>query len=116
MEYITAALSQYADFNGRTKRRNYWMFFLFYTVFYILVTIVDTFLTGGVLTSIYVLVFLIPTLSIAARRLHDIGRTGWWQLIGLIPIVGWIVVIVFLAQPSQGDNIYGAAPEVDLLV
>jgi uncharacterized membrane protein YhaH (DUF805 family) len=99
MDCFTAALSQYADFNGRTKTRDYWMFFLFYTIFYILVIIVDAFLTGGVFTSIYLLALLIPNLSIGARRLHDIGRSGWWQLVVLVPIVGWIVLIVFLAQP-----------------
>ena len=51
MDYFTAALSQYADFNGRTKTRDYWMFFLFYTIFYILVIIVDAFLTGGISTG-----------------------------------------------------------------
>lgn len=108
MEYFTQALKQYADFSGRATRREYWMFVLFYFVFYIGLAMIDWLIGMGILAMIFNLVLLIPSISLAARRLHDTGRTGWWQLISFIPLIGFIVLIVFLVQESEPDNEYGA--------
>ena len=108
MEYFTDALKRYADFTGRATRQDYWMYILFYIIFYIWLIIVDVVLGTLVLTGIFALAMLVPSLSIAARRLHDTGRTGWWQLIAFIPLIGAIILLFFLVQDSDDDNEYGA--------
>lgn len=111
MEYFKDALSKYAEFSGRATRKQYWMYVLFYLIFYVVLSIIDSLLDTIFLSALYSLGLLIPSISIAARRLHDTGRTGWWQLIGIIPLIGLIVMIIFLVQESQGDNEYGPAPQ-----
>lgn len=111
MEYFTDALKQYATFTGRATRQQYWMFILFYVIFYVVAVVIDAVLGTMILTTIYVLGLLVPSIAVAARRLHDTGRTGWWQLISLIPIIGAIVLIVFLVQDSSADNDYGPNPK-----
>ena len=111
MEYFLLALKKYADFNGRARRKEYWMFILFYMIIYIGLAVVDTFVTGGILVSLFALAMFIPSISAAARRLHDTGRTGWWQLITFVPILGIIVLIIFLAQDSHEENKYGVNPK-----
>jgi uncharacterized membrane protein YhaH (DUF805 family) len=112
MEYFIAAFNRYADFSGRATRQEYWMYVLIYMVIYVVLGIIDAAFGTLVLALIFAVVMLVPSISIAARRLHDTGRTGWWQLIGLIPILGLIVLIVLLAQDSQGENIYGPNPKL----
>lgn len=111
MEYFTGALKKYADFTGRARRKEYWMFVLFYLIFYIVLSVIDSFIGSMILSGLFSLALLVPSISIAARRLHDTGRTGWWQLIALIPLLGTIVLIVFLAQDSHDENKYGANPK-----
>ncbi len=111
MDYLTDALKKYADFTGRATRKQYWMFVLFYAIIYAVLAVIDVLLGTLFLAVVYSLVFLIPNISIAARRLHDTGRTGWWQLIGIVPVIGLIVLIFFLVQESQDDNEYGPRPE-----
>ncbi len=106
--FFTRVFSQYTDFTGRDSREQYWMFILFYMIIYIALAVVDTILTGGLLTMLFSLALLIPSLAIAARRLHDIGKSGWWQLIVLIPLIGLIVLIIWLATPGiKEENQYG---------
>ncbi len=112
MEYFLDAFSKYADFSGRAQRREYWMYILFYMLFYIGLAIIDAFLGTMVLAVIFSLIMLVPSVSIAARRLHDTGRTGWWQLISFIPLIGVIILIVFLAQDSHDNNAYGPNPKL----
>jgi uncharacterized membrane protein YhaH (DUF805 family) len=112
MEYFTNALKKYADFSGRATRQEYWMYILFYIVFYLLLAMVGGVLGLSILTTVFSLGLLVPTISLAARRLHDTGRTGWWQLLSLVPIVGSIVLIVFLVQDSHDDNPYGPNPKM----
>lgn len=88
------------------------MYYLFYLIFYVVVTVIDRVLGLGFLTLIYMLALFVPTISVAARRLHDTGRTGWWQLIGIIPLIGIIVLIVFWVQDSHPEeNQYGPNPK-----
>ena len=79
--------------------------------FYIGLSIVDMVLGTFILTLIFAIALLIPSISIAARRLHDTGRTGWWQLILFVPLIGVIVMLIFLIQDSHDDNQYGPNPK-----
>jgi uncharacterized membrane protein YhaH (DUF805 family) len=120
MNWFLTALKKYAVFSGRSRRSEYWYFGLFYLVIYLGLVMVDG-ITGsfdfrsgfGLLSGLFTLAVLIPSLSVSVRRLHDTGRSGWWLLIGLIPVVGAIILIVFLAQDGEaGTNRFGANPKV----
>lgn len=111
MDYLLAGFRQFADFSGRAARKPYWMFVLVYMLIFIALTVIDANLGTIWLGSIFALVMLVPSISFTARRLHDTGRSGWWQLIALIPIIGTIIIIVFLAQDSHPDNQYGSNPK-----
>ena len=112
MEYFIDAFKKYADFTGRATRTEYWMFILFYMIIYVALAVIDAFLGTVILSLLFSLVLLVPSISIATRRLHDIGRTGWWQLILFIPLLGLIVLIVFLVLDSQDENEYGPNPKL----
>lgn len=117
MNEFLDALKQYATFAGRATRKQYWMFILFYLIFYIILSVIDVAFgsyneaTGmGLLTTVYSLLLLIPSFAVMARRLHDIGRTGWWMLLFLIPLIGPIVLIIFAVLDSEpGENQYGVS-------
>lgn len=124
MEWYLAVLRKYADFSGRARRKEYWMFALFNCIIAFALGFVDGLLhlmipLGGsqeqgigILGTLYSLAVLVPGIAVSVRRLHDTGRSGWWQLIALIPLVGAILLIVYLAQDSQfGDNEYGPNPK-----
>nr|WP_244598285.1 DUF805 domain-containing protein [Pseudohoeflea suaedae] len=104
---------KYATFSGRARRPEYWWFVLFTFVTSLVFSVLDAMLFGmdvEPLSTIFSLAILIPSLAVGARRLHDVGRTGWWLLLGLIPIIGWIILIFWLAK--RGDdhpNEYGPA-------
>ncbi len=119
MNWFLTALKKYAVFSGRSRRREYWYFGLFYLIFYAVLAIVDA-ITGsfdfgsgmGIFSGILTLALLIPSLSVTVRRLHDTGRSGWWILLALIPLIGFIILIVFLAQDSEaGANRFGPNPK-----
>lgn len=116
MEHYMNALRSYADFSGRSRRKAYWMFILFNFIFSLVTAAIDYATSTAIIGTIYSLALLIPQLSAGARRLHDTNRSGWWQLLWLVPVVGWIILIIFLAQDSQeGENDHGANPkEVEL--
>jgi uncharacterized membrane protein YhaH (DUF805 family) len=119
MSWYLEALKKYAVFSGRSRRMEYWYFVLFNLVVYIVLSLIDGLLgtynivSGvGLLSGIYALAVLIPTLALWVRRLHDIDRTGWWVLINLIPLVGTIVLLVFALTPgTPGSNRYGPDPK-----
>ncbi len=103
MNWYLKVLKQYADFSGRAQRAEYWFFTLFSSLAYIVLAILDGLLglfsleAGiGLLSGLYSLAVLIPNLSVLFRRLHDTNRSGWWMLIALIPLIGAIVLLVFL--------------------
>ena len=111
MDYFIGALKKYADFNGRARRKEYWMFVLMYIILTIVLVFVESLLGLGIFSAIFALALIVPSISIAARRLHDTGRSGWWQLISFIPLIGAIVLLVFLVQDSHEDNEYGVNPK-----
>jgi uncharacterized membrane protein YhaH (DUF805 family) len=119
VNWFITALKKYAVFSGRSRRSEYWYFGLFYLIIYVLLAIVDG-IAGtynemssvGLLTGIFMLGVLIPSLAVSVRRLHDTDRTGWWLLIGLIPLIGAIILIVFSVQDSgAGTNRFGPNPK-----
>ncbi len=126
MNYYLNVLRNYASFNGRASRKEYWMFFLFNVIFAIIAMVLDSMLGStfkidtmngslnlpyGYIYLLYVLVLLLPGLAVAVRRLHDIGKSGWNLLIALIPLVGPIWILVLLATSgNQGENDYGPDP------
>ncbi|WP_329569681.1 DUF805 domain-containing protein [Kitasatospora sp. NBC_01266] len=114
MNWYLAVLKNYVGFSGRARRREYWMFTLVGVIISFVLQIVDSAAgTNDVLGAIYTLAVLLPSLAVLFRRLHDTGRSGWWALFFLIPIVGWIVLIVFTATDSQpGTNKYGPNPKL----
>ena len=106
VDSIKICFSKYADFNGRAKRPEFWWF----TLFLFLANLVLGML-GDMISMLFSLATLLPSLAVGARRLHDTNRSGWWQLLWLIPVIGWIVMIVFLVQEGEaGDNRFGNAP------
>ena len=107
--FLEPLKEHYADFEGRATRQQYWMFVLVYILIAIAVSIVEEILGTMVLGALLSLALLIPSLAIGARRLHDTGKSGWWQLVCLIPFIGWIIAIVLLAQKGDaGPNKYGS--------
>jgi uncharacterized membrane protein YhaH (DUF805 family) len=97
-ESIRVCFSKYVDFSGRAGRPEYWWFVLFIVVVSIVLSMIS-----NTASAVFSLATLLPSISAAARRLHDTGRSGWWQLIALVPIIGWIVLIVFLAQEGTSQ-------------
>lgn len=109
LNWYFAVLKKYVQFQGRASRPEYWWFTLCNVVAALILAMLDKGLgTGALLGTIYGLAVFLPSLGVAVRRLHDTGRTGWWLLIGLIPILGTIVLIIFFVQRSQeGPNRFG---------
>ncbi len=113
MNWYVKVLKQYADFNGRARRQEYWMFILFNIIFSIAAGGLDSILgTWGAIGGIYALAVLLPSLAVGVRRLHDIGKSGWMLLVVLIPIIGAIwLIILFATEGAHGSNEYGADPK-----
>lgn len=111
--YVNALKNNYANFTGRIRRREYWMFILVHVVIMIVLSILEEMVDmRDIFTGIYGLALIIPSLAMGARRLHDIGKSGWWLLISIVPLVGAIVLIIFAARDSQpGANEYGPNPK-----
>ena len=113
------AWRRYVDFTGRSRRREDWYFVLFNMLISIGLSIVDGVLglgnieAGvGVLSGLYGLAVLLPSLSYAVRRCHDIGRSGWWLLLLIIPLIGPLVILIFMLMDSEpGSNDFGPNPK-----
>ena len=115
-EAIKAVLGNYAKFDGRARRSEYWYWVLAVVIAEIVILGIRTVAEGlgQILYIALILAVLVPSIAVAIRRLHDTGRSGWWILIGLIPIIGAIVLIVFYVQDSApGANEYGPSPKGD---
>lgn len=114
MEWFIKCIKQYADFKGRARRKEYWMFTLFDLIFTIAAMLIDAILWAElpIFETLFGLFILIPSLAVEVRRLHDIGKSGWMILIALIPIVGIIWLIVLLCKDSEpGSNNWGDNPK-----
>ena len=114
MNWYIQAIKRYADFNGRARRTEYWIFVLFNTIFGAVAGLVDGVLGIALISSLYSLFVLIPNLSISFRRLHDVDKSAWWLLISFVPVVGVIVLLVFSVMPGTvGANRYGQDPKAE---
>lgn len=119
MKWYLKVLKQYADFDGRARRTEYWMFVLFNIIFSVVAMVLDNVLGlamegigYGPLYGLYVLAMIIPSLAVAVRRLHDTGKSGWMLLIALIPLIGsiWLFVL-YVTDGNPGENEYGSNPK-----
>lgn len=129
MSYYLKVLKNYVNFKGRARRKEYWMFVLFNMIAAIIAMILDNvFHTGftmdvqgmevplgyGWIYCIYALAIILPSLAVFVRRMHDIGKSGWWFFITLIPLVGAIWMLVLLCKAGDvGDNNYGSDPKLE---
>jgi len=118
MYWFIKVMKQAFDFSSRARRTEYWVFILFTFIISFVLAITEAFFglevteDIGPLTGIFYLIILLPSISLTVRRLHDIGRSGWWILIGLIPVIGNITLFVFsLLDSQQGTNNYGPNPK-----
>jgi uncharacterized membrane protein YhaH (DUF805 family) len=116
MEWYLMALKKYAEFNGRSRRKEYWMFLLFNMIIGYALQFVDHFITKdqpiGYLYGIYALAVILPSLAVAIRRLHDVDKSGWYYLLVLLPVIGWIwLIVLFATDGTRGPNQYGPDPK-----
>ncbi len=119
MNWFLKVVKNYAVFSGRARRKEYWMYILFYVIFCIIAAILDNILGTaikgigyGLIYCLFVLAMLLPSLGVSVRRLHDTGRSGWMILVGLIPIIGGIwLLILMLLDSNPGENRFGACPK-----
>lgn len=119
MDWYLKVLKNYVGFSGRARRKEYWMFWLISTLISVGLCIVDA-VTGnvnaatgwGLLSGIYSLLVLLPSLAVSVRRLHDRDKSGWWLLLVLIPLIGAIVLLVWIVQEGdRGTNRFGPDPK-----
>ena len=113
MEYfISAVKDNYINFEGRARRKEYWMFIIFTLIFSVALSIIDGIigLAPVGLSALFQITIFVPSIAIGARRLHDVGKSGWWQLLYFALIIGWIPLIIFLCQDSDiGNNAFGGS-------
>lgn len=131
MDQILLPLKRYADFSGRSRRKEFWSYILAVWVVMFVLMYLDSALglggqtssyanetgvgfnmSGGLLSLLFVLATLVPNLAVSVRRLHDLGKSGWMLLIGLIPFIGWLYLLFLYLQPGvSGSNAYGPDPK-----
>jgi uncharacterized membrane protein YhaH (DUF805 family) len=138
MEWMILPLRRYVDFSGRSQRKEYWMFLLFIIISSLVLGTLDSVLGlgggtshynyggdgsygaggsmhGGWLSNIFALAILIPSLAVGVRRLHDLDKSGWWLLLNFIPLVGFIIVLVWnCTEGTRGPNRFGPDPKANL--
>jgi uncharacterized membrane protein YhaH (DUF805 family) len=110
-EAISDGFSKYVTFSGRSSRSAYWWWTLFALIAVIVGEIVSLIIGTAIIYYLVALALFLPGLAVAIRRLHDIGKSGWWFLIGIIPIIGTIILIIWYVTDSEGPNQYGAGPD-----
>lgn len=114
IKYYKIVLKNYAKFDGRAGRAEYWYFVLCNLFVSIILGIISSIIGDkhSIISNLYSLALIIPSIAVAVRRLHDIGKSGWWWLLCLIPIIGWIWIIILLVKDSNpGENKYGQNPK-----
>lgn len=121
MEYMIMPLKRYADFEGRSRRKEYWMFQLGIFLLYIAVAVVGVVLgaalgdtaSGIVMVPLLLVIFaiIVPALAVSVRRLHDQDKSGWWLLINLIPFGGIVLLVFFCMEGTAGSNRFGPDPK-----
>ncbi|OGR78340.1 MAG: hypothetical protein A2X32_02270 [Elusimicrobia bacterium GWC2_64_44] len=119
MDWYLAALKKYAEFSGRARRKEYWLFFLFNLLAVLGLSFVDVVsglyskaLGAGLFGGAYSLLVLLPSIAVSVRRLHDTGRSAWWLLLALVPMLGPLaLIVIYCLDGTPGENKYGADPK-----
>jgi uncharacterized membrane protein YhaH (DUF805 family) len=113
MNWYLKVLKQYVDFSGRARRTEYWMFVLFNIIVSGIAYVLDYALGFvGVISGLYSLAILLPSLAVVVRRLHDVGKGGGWIFISCVPVIGWVWLLVLLFTDSEvDDNRFGPNPK-----
>ena len=114
MNWFLKVLKQYADFNGRARRKEYWMFTLFFMIIYYAIVAI-----GGVLNSstvimialVFAIGVLVPSIAVGVRRLHDTGKSGWYLLLGIVPVANFYILYLLVIESTPGPNEYGDNPK-----
>lgn len=129
-EVVQAGFRKYFDFNTRSSRSEFWLFIIFLLITGSIVTVIEGQLfpgdtvpnaglafsfgadaSNGPLSAIFSIIVFIPWLSASVRRLHDIGKSGWWVIVGFIPLIGWLMMLIWLVRSGDvDDNVYGCDP------
>lgn len=117
VESVTTCLRKYAVFSGRASRSEYWYFFLFLAPIYLAAAFIDTALRlpvvfdeMGPVGTVTILVVFLPCMAVSIRRLHDTGKSGWWCLLALVPVIGSSILFVWFCTRGEGPNIFGPDP------
>ena len=114
MNWYLKVMKNYFNINGRARRTEYWMYFLVYIAIVIVAGILDSIIGLGLIGALVALAHLIPSITVGVRRLHDINKSGWWLLIALVPIIGWIIAIYWAVKEGDAtDNLYGSNPKAE---
>ena len=117
MNYYSICLSKFADFSGRARRREYWTFVLVNCLIAMLLLILGLAFgedspASNIMVTIFYLIMLVPNLSVSVRRLHDIGKSGWYMFLSLIPLIGGLILLIWSLMDSEpGENQYGKNPK-----
>ena len=114
MNFYVDAWKKFADFGGRSRRKEFWFFWLINMVISYVLTLITSKLgvVGSIVTGVFSLAILVPSLAVAIRRMHDIGKSGWWICINFIPLIGTIWYIILAAKDSEvTNNKWGACPK-----
>jgi uncharacterized membrane protein YhaH (DUF805 family) len=112
MNWYVKVMKNYFNVEGRARRTEYWMYFLVYLGIIIVAGILDAVVGMGLIGGLVALAHLIPSITVGVRRLHDIGRSGWFLLVGLIPLIGWIILLYWAVKEGDPqDNAYGSDPK-----
>ena len=119
MNWYLKVFQQYADFKGRARRMEFWMFTLINAIIAFIIAVIERMMgwnfeesDTGFISSIYSLVVLIPSIAVSVRRLHDVGKSGWMLLLNFIPLIGQIwLLILFITDSLPGSNQYGPNPK-----
>lgn len=109
--FLDVVKNKYADFNGRARRQEYWMYILVYIILAIVASIIDSIIGMQILGSILGLALLVPSLAVGVRRLHDISKSGWFLLLGIVPIANFYLLYLLVQDGTPGSNEYGANPK-----
>ena len=117
MNWYLEVLKKYVVFEGRARRKEYWMFILFNVIFVVLASGINPELRGfDIIIIIYLVAMIIPIISVTVRRMHDIGKSGFWIFIRFVPIIGAIWMLILLCTEGQtGENKYGEDPKIMIM-
>ncbi|MBD3728869.1 MAG: DUF805 domain-containing protein [Sphingomonadales bacterium] len=125
MEWMIMPYKRYADFSGRSRRKEYWMFQLFVIIVYVVLLMLGGGLGAaagdsggglagglfGILLLVFIVATFIPALAVLVRRLHDQDKSGWWALLALVPIASLVLLVFMFLDGTPGDNQYGPDPK-----